>query len=157
MFHRLRKLASSSSVCLNWELDLLKFRILFSWRLEKGPCHWSNWKLQLSAKFSFSVQFAYSHLWLRLEYFFNTLGGIISHPVDLLMLNDFSDSGLNFSFTYWAEVEKFIERDILFDELERNTSVIIQVAHSRCAYAKRMPTKDICNLVLFLNNGFAFS
>ena len=32
--------------------------------------------------------------------FFNTLGGIISHPVALLMLNDFSDSGLNFSFTY---------------------------------------------------------
>ena len=50
------------------------------------------------------------------------------------MLSDLSDSGLNLRFTYWAEVEKFIRRDILFDK--RNTGVIIQVAHSRCAYAK---------------------
>ena len=50
------------------------------------------------------------------------------------MLSDLSDSGLNLSFTYWAEVEKFIKRDILFDK--RNIGVIIQVAHSWCAYAK---------------------
>ena len=47
-----------------------------------------------------SVQFAYSHHWLRLEYLFNTIGGIRLPPVALLMLSDFSDCGLNLSFTY---------------------------------------------------------
>ena len=44
---------------------------------------------------------------------------------------------------------------MLFDK--RNTGVIIQVAHSRCAYAKGVLIQDISNLVLFLSDGFAFS